>query len=103
MDSRALGDARRCFGRSEHLLQVEHTALLPGSALLMPKDDISVRCSFVDFDGDMALRNWRKKMPVTEEEKDAFVHTCCPLVIDGVKYISRYLEQVRQGKLPEHF
>ncbi len=86
----------------EHLLEVEHTALLPASALLLPEDDFSVRCSFVDFDGGHVLRSWRWRPPATPGQSVDFVRKHCPLVVDGVKYIARYLDQIRQGKLPEH-
>jgi aspartate/methionine/tyrosine aminotransferase len=91
-----------CDDFARHLLRVEHTALLPGSSLFLNGDDFSVRCSFVDYDGASALAAWRAKRPRTPEEESAFVRTYCPLVVDGVRYIERYLAQVRQGKRPEH-
>ena len=92
-----------CDKFCEHLLEVEHIAMLPASALLIPEDDFSVRCSFVDFDGGRVLRAWRRKNLNTPEKQSCFVRKHCPLVVDGVKYLKRYLEQVREGKRPIHF
>jgi aspartate/methionine/tyrosine aminotransferase len=91
-----------CPEMCEHMLQVEHTAFLPGSALLLPEDDFSVRCSFVDFDGAKTLKAWRWGAPSTPEQEAGFLRKYCPLVVDGVGYAARFLEQVREGKRPEH-
>ena len=84
------------------LLHVEHVALLPGDALLLPEDDFSFRCSYVDYDGQQVLQSWREKSPRTPEEEDAFMRNHCPLILDGVRYIGRYLEQIKEGRRPEH-
>ncbi|MCH7792516.1 MAG: aminotransferase class I/II-fold pyridoxal phosphate-dependent enzyme [Planctomycetes bacterium] len=86
----------------EHLLRVEHTALLAGSALLLPDDYFCARCSFVDYDGQAALAHWRASRPTTSEEEEAFVREHCPLIVEGVANLARYLEQVRAGKRPKH-
>ena len=91
-----------CADFCENLLTQEHTALLPGSALLLPENDFSVRLSYVDYDGDTALAKWRKTPPTTAGEEDAFVEDNFPLMTQGVASIGRYLEAVRQGKQPEH-
>lgn len=59
-------DLRTCEVFCEHLLLVEHVALLPGSALLLPDSDFSVRSSYIDFDGDAALEAWRQLRPGTK-------------------------------------
>ncbi len=91
-----------CGAFTENLLKVEHTALLSGAALLLPEDDFSVRCSFVDYDGDQALSRWRRDPPATTAEERSFVLEVAPLVTDGVGYIARYLEQIRSGETPRH-
>lgn len=93
---------KTCIDFARHLLKVEHTALLPGSALLLPEDDFSVRFSYVDYDGETVLSKWRKNPPKTNEEEDYFIQKYCPLITDGVKNIALYLEQIRLGKLPRH-
>ncbi len=87
---------------AKELLQLEHVALLPGDALLLPEDDLSFRCSYVDYDGEEVLQSWREKSPRTREEEDAFMRNHCPLIVDGVRYIGRYLEQIEEGRRPEH-
>ena len=91
-----------CVDFCEHLLHTEHTALLSGSALLLPDDDFSVRCSYVDFDGDKALAAWRATQPRTQEAREAFVRTHFPLIVKGVDSIARYMGAVRDGRKPEH-
>ena len=76
--------------------------MLPGNALLLPEDDFSVRCSYVDYDGEKVLAEYQKNSPQTTEEEDAFVHKHCSLIIAGVANMARYLEQIRQGKRPVH-
>ncbi len=85
----------------EDLLQVEHTPLLPSAALLLPDDDFSVRCSYVDFDGDAALAVWRQNPPKTESDKQAFVEQQFPLITRGVANIGRYIGSVRSGTRPK--
>jgi aspartate aminotransferase len=87
---------------AEDVLQVEHTAMLPGEALLLDQEEIAFRCSFVDYDGDRALADWRRRPPETTGDERDFVRRNCPLVTDGVTYLGRYLDQVRAGKRPRH-
>ncbi len=88
---------------AETLLQIEHTALLPGDALLVGRENFSFRCSFVDYDGEAALKNWRKRIPVNKGEEDEFVQENCSLMINGVKYIERFIEQIQNDVYPKHF
>lgn len=87
---------------AEDLLTVEHTAMLPGNALLLDESEIAFRCSYVDYDGDAVLAAWRRHRPSSPAERASFVRENCPLVTDGAAYLSRYLEQVRAGKRPVH-
>ncbi len=91
-----------CADFGTHLLQVEHTAVLPGEALLLPTDDFSIRCSFVDYDGAQALSAWRATRPQTRAQQDAFVDQYCPLVIEGIGAMARYFDQVQRGQKPVH-
>jgi len=92
-----------CTRFAEHLLKVEHAAFLPGEALLLEKNNFSLRCSFVDYDGAAALKDWREIPPLNGTEEDEFIQKHCPLIIDGINNISRYLEQIRSGDYPKHF
>jgi len=95
------------MGRSadlaSQLLQVEHAALLPGDALLLPPEDLSFRCSYVDYDGEGALERWRRRPPGTRVEEERFVRDSCPLLVDGVSNVRRFVSQLRDGIMPRHF
>ena len=91
-----------CAEFCEHMVGVEHTALLPGNSLLLPEDDFSVRLSYVDYDGDEVLKAWQRNQPHTDQEKEEFVEKNCPLVSQGIKNIERYFAQVSEGKMPVH-
>ena len=91
-----------CSELCEHIVKVEHTALLPGNSLLLPEDDFAVRFSYVDYDGDEVLKAWQEEKPESDTEKEKFFENHCPLISQGIKNIERYFIQVRQGKLPIH-
>ena len=69
-----------CSELCEHLVHVEHTALLPGNSLLLPEDDFAVRLSYVDYDGDRVLKAWQQNPPITDQEKEDFFEKYCPLI-----------------------
>jgi aspartate aminotransferase len=87
---------------AEHVLRMEHTAMPPGDSLLLDDGEIAFRCSFVDYDGDSALEDWRRRRPSGSSEREDFVLRNCPLLTDGVSYLGRYLDQVRAGNEPQH-
>jgi aspartate/methionine/tyrosine aminotransferase len=91
-----------CDEFCEDMLAVEHIAMLPASSLLLPDNDFSVRCSYVDYDGEVVLAEWRTRAPADEAQEESFVRRHCPLVADGVEYIERYIVQVREGTRPKH-
>ena len=95
-------DLPTCTAFCEDLLHVEHTALLPGSALLLPDDDYSVRCSYVDFDGEQALAAWRGKPPKSKAEDTAFAEAHFKIMLQGVRNIDRYIGEIRKGNRPVH-
>jgi aspartate aminotransferase len=86
----------------ENLLDVEHTALLPGDALLLPAEDYSVRCSYVDYDGEGALAGWRKSPPKDESDETGFAESHFAVMLEGVSNIGRYVGEIRAGKRPKH-
>jgi hypothetical protein len=93
---------KTCSEFCEHLIAAGHTALLPGESLLLPRDDFSVRCSFVDYDGGKVLSQWRANPPKTSGEEDEFIRNHCHLIVDGVKYIEQYITEIRKGNRPQH-
>lgn len=86
----------------EDLLHVGHTALLPGSALLLPDDDYSARCSYVDLDGEKAPAASREKPAMSEAEDAAFAEANFEIMLDGVRNIGRYVGEIRKGNRPAH-
>ncbi len=95
-------DLPTCATFCEDLLHVEHTALLPGEALLLPRDDYSVRCSYVDFDGEKALAAWRRDKPENEADARAFAEEHFAVMLAGIRNIARYIQQIRTGRRPVH-
>ena len=95
-------DLSTCAQFCENLLEVEHTALLPGDALLLPPDDYSVRCSYVDYDGEKALSAWRERPPKNESDEMRFAQDHFEIMLDGVSNIGRYISEIRAGKRPVH-
>ena len=95
-------DLRTCEVFCEHLLQVEHVSLLPGSALLLPDSEFSVRSSYIDFDGDAALEAWRQLRPGTKAEEEAFVLQYAELVLSGIENVRHYIETLQSGQRPKH-
>ena len=91
-----------CAEFCEHVVRVEHTAMLPGNSLLLPDDDFSVRLSYVDYNGDEVFRAWQLSKPVSDSDKEKFFEKYCPLISQGIKNIERYFAQVSQGQLPVH-
>ena len=91
-----------CADFCENLLAQEHTALLPGDALLLPKDDYSVRCAYVDYAGDSTLEKYRRTRPDSLDEENAFVMENFPLITRGVASLRRYIQSIREGKPPQH-
>ena len=93
---------KTCAEFCEHMLKVEHTAMLPGESLLLRDDDYGVRISYVDYDGDAVLAAWRRQPPTTEAERDSFFHQHCPMLVSGVANVPRYMEQVNNDVMPVH-
>jgi len=93
---------RTCAELCEHMIEVEHTALLPGESLLLPENDFSVRLSYVDYNGDKVLSDWREEQPGTDREKADVFERSCPSIQQGIRNIERYFSQIKQGKKPEH-
>jgi aspartate aminotransferase len=91
-----------CSDFCEHLIKVEHTALLPGESLLLLDDEFGVRVSYVDYDGDKLLDNWKAEKPSNAQEEEKFFMENCPSIENGVKGIHRYIDQIKNNKMPEH-
>ena len=93
---------KTCSDFCEHLIAVEHTALLPGESLLLLEDEFAVRASYVDYDGNKLLETWKKDQPSNPQAEDEFFTQNCPLIEEGIKNINRYIDQIKNMKKPEH-
>jgi len=93
---------KTCADLAEHILKIEHTALLPGEALHLNEDNFAFRCSYVDYDGAEAIKDWRSNPPQSLEEKKEFVERHCQQIIKGFGYLARYLLQIGEGIYPKH-
>jgi aspartate aminotransferase len=75
------------------LLTETRVALLPGSAFGRPEEEMTVRLSYVDFDGEEALYR------IAEAEgafTDQLFQTLFPKIIQGLNAIEKWLEIVKQ-------
>ncbi len=72
------------------LLNTTGVALLPGSFFGRPSKELTARLSFVDFDGNNALK-MIKDFPIADKDY-AFVHTHCPQISEGVFRLIEYIK-----------
>ena len=70
------------------LLDDTGVATLPGSAFGRPDDELTLRLSYVDFDGDAALAAVRKEGRASVD--DAFVERYCGRVLEAVDLMARW-------------
>lgn len=73
----------------ERLLNQTGVALLPGSAFGRPKDEISCRLSFVDFDGQKLLDHIEEHGP----DQDSLLKQC-PKIIEAMDRLAAWLNDL---------
>lgn len=74
------------------LLKETGVALLPGEAFGLPKEHLSARLSYVDFDGGRLL-DLVKENPKLNLD-DNFVKTYCPKIIGATQKIKSWLQEL---------
>ncbi len=71
----------------DKLLQDTGVAMLPGTDFGRPKDELTVRIAFVDFDGDAALRNFPDKNQID----DNYLQNYCGRTLQAIDLIVEWL------------
>jgi aspartate aminotransferase len=75
---------------AERLLEDTGVALLPGNAFGRPKDELTVRIAYVDFDGAIAM----EQLPAGADLPDAaWLRRYCGGVVEAVERIATWLSQ----------
>ncbi|PHN00682.1 pyridoxal phosphate-dependent aminotransferase [Flavilitoribacter nigricans] len=78
----------------EQLLEETGVALLPSYDFGRPSEELTARLSYVDFDGEKAL-----KMAASHGDKpldDAFMQACCPRVLEAMDRIADWVGDLQQ-------
>lgn len=76
----------------EGLLTEAGVATLPGVEFGRPREELTLRLAYVDFDGARAL-SAAQQIPMAEELNRAFLELYCPNVVQGIEAMVRWLGQ----------
>ena len=63
---------------------------MPGFVFERPREELTARLAYVDFDGSSALAA-SETIPLDEPLQDEFIHQQCPDVITAVEKIAEWL------------
>ncbi len=74
----------------DQLLQETGVAILPGADFGRPKDELTARLAFVDFDGDAALHNY----PDNAQIDDAYLQNYCGRTMQAIDLVVEWLAQL---------
>ncbi len=88
LEARGLTDS---VGLCEHLLEDTGVAILPGSHFGRPREELTARLAYVDFDGAEALAA-SQSMPLEEPLGDSFVETHCRGVLQAADKICAWIK-----------
>jgi aspartate aminotransferase len=86
---RGIRDAATLCAR---LLDETGVAILPGSAFVRPRHELTARLAYVDFEGGAALEASRQT-PVDEPLPDRFLSQHCARVLEGVARIAEWTQR----------
>ena len=73
----------------KQLLLEQEVSVLAGTHFLRPDDELSLRLSYVDFDGEAVLRAARSSS--RKELGEAFVREHCPNVVEGMDRMEKFI------------
>jgi len=74
----------------EKLLDETGVAMLPGTAFERPRDELTARMAYVDFDGGRAL-SASETIPLDQPLPDEFIDQWCPKVIEATRILINWL------------
>jgi aspartate aminotransferase len=83
----------------ERLLNETGVATLPGIEFGRPKDELTARLAFVNFDGARALVG-AEAIPLDSELPDDFLQTHCPGTLTAIERICEWLQQDDAESMP---
>jgi aspartate aminotransferase len=72
-----------------------HTAIVGGDSLVLERTDFSARIAYVDYDGAKVYQSYKKEKPKTHSERTEFVKNNAPKMVQGIKMIARFFEDIR--------
>lgn len=75
----------------ETVLDETGVAILPGSAFGRPAEELTVRLSYVDFDGEKALKA-AEQLPISQPLETGFLETYCPNCVAATRALCEWLE-----------
>jgi aspartate aminotransferase len=76
-----------------------HTAIVGGDSLVLERTDFSARIAYVDYDGSKTYQNYIQHKPKTHSEKIEFVKSNAPKVVNGIKMIERFFNDLKNDLL----
>ncbi len=77
----------------ESILQEAGVALLPGVDFGRPKNELTARLAFVDFNGRLAL-NWLNQHQAESNWRNELLEACCPKVVNGVERLTTWIKKL---------
>ncbi len=72
-----------------------HTAIVGGDSLVLERTDFSARIAYVDYDGATVYQNYKKQKPKTHSERTEFVKNNAPKMVQGIKMIAKFFEDIK--------
>jgi len=72
-----------------------HTAIVGGDSLVLERTDFSARIAYVDYDGAKVYQSYKKEKPKTHSERTEFVKNNAPKMVQGIKMIAKFFEDIR--------
>ncbi|MFW9994255.1 MAG: pyridoxal phosphate-dependent aminotransferase [Candidatus Odinarchaeota archaeon] len=89
---------------SEALLNELNIAALPGSEFGMPENDLSIRISLVDYDGEYALKIYRENREEAKKNTTMFIRTIAPRIARACDQLESFMTNItilseKNGKL----
>lgn len=80
---------------SETLLRDWRVATLPGFDFGMVPEELCIRLATVDYDGEKALKEYRRDPQIAIESPEPFVSSVAPRLVTAVEILERFTESFR--------